>query len=220
MSEAATAHDDARALPALPLKGDGSGAYRVHIIGNSGDVPAPPCSTLAAELAALLGAPAVHLDRLFWDPGWHAAPADEFRARIAAALAAAAASAEGARGWVVDGTYSRTLGAQLAGATDIIWLDPPLALYFARLARRTFARLLGRAPPCAPGCPERAREVFLSRASILWYALTRHARTRRREGARLRAEGVDVGGRVRRIGGWGRELADWKRAVAEMVRRE
>ncbi|KAI5123501.1 hypothetical protein M0805_006661 [Coniferiporia weirii] len=185
------------------LNGDGRGVYRIHIVGNSGE------STLADELAALLGVPAIHLDTLFWEPGWVEAPNDVFRARLSAALAADACL----RGWVVDGNFDSRLNGLLDSATDIIWLDTPFLLYFPRLLVRTLQRLLRRRPQCAPGCDESAREAFFSRNSILLWALSNHAPARRKGCARLRDDPV----RVRRIGGWGGELAAWKADVARLV---
>ncbi|GJE92828.1 AAA domain-containing protein [Phanerochaete sordida] len=190
-----------------PLRGD-AGIYRVWIVGNSGAGK----STLAAELAAVLGVPFVALDTLFWDPGWEKAPRDVFAARVQRALDAAP------RGWVLDGNYHRRItGLVSAQATDIIWLDPPLLLYFPRLCARTLGRLLGVVPPCSPGCPERWTEAFFSRESILWWCLTQHWPARKREQERFRLEGIHVGGKMRRIGGWGRELSEWKLAVEAMI---
>ncbi|KAH9940378.1 uncharacterized protein BXZ73DRAFT_88638 [Epithele typhae] len=183
----------------LPLRGNGSGEFRV--------------STLARELAAVLGLPAIHLDTLFWDPGWQMCPVDEFRARVRAAL-----DRSGPRGWIVDGNYTSRLGNMVGdAATDVIWLDPPLLLYFPRLCWRTLLRLLRIGDPCAPGCDESIREVFFSSESIIWWCLSNHWTVRKREGERYRTDGVHVGGNCRRIAGWGGELAAWKRDVRAMV---
>ncbi|THH08545.1 hypothetical protein EW145_g2648 [Phellinidium pouzarii] len=144
-------------VPRPPLRGDGSGVYR---------------STLTDELSSLLGVPAIHLDRLYWNPGWGETPNEAFQAKVCATIDVAEANV---RGWVVDGNYDSKLSGQLDGATDIIWLDTPFLLYFPRILRRTFLRLLRLEPTCAPGCEERAREVFFSRQSILWWAMSNHA---------------------------------------------
>ncbi|KAI0267005.1 hypothetical protein BC834DRAFT_842726 [Gloeopeniophorella convolvens] len=153
----------------VPLRGDGHGRYRVHIVGNS--------------------------------------------ARLGDTLAACP------RGWVVDGDYAQRVGGVLAQeVTDVLWLDPPLALYFPRLCWRTLLRLAGLRDSCAPGCPERARETFCSWDSILWWCVSQHWERRRVNGARMRVEGVHVGGTMRRIGGWGGDLRAWRRNVEDMVR--
>ena len=142
-------------------------------------------STLALELAAMLGVPCIHLDRLYWQPGWHEPRPEDFRSRVFAALE------QDPRGWVVDGRYYRLLGSKVTEeATDVICelqyagpgpihsqsglhllpgLDPPLILYFPRLVYRTIQRLLRLAPPCSPGCEETASQVFFSRESMIWW---------------------------------------------------
>ncbi|KAI0769421.1 hypothetical protein BD413DRAFT_613956 [Trametes elegans] len=194
--------------PAVPpLRGDGAGHFRVHIVGNSGVGK----STLGRELSEMLGVPYISLDRIFWGPGWAQTPTDAFRVKVRDALDS------DPRGWIVDGMYKSKLGTMVSdGATDVIWLDPPLLLYLPRLCWRTFLRLLRLASPCSPGCEERAREVFFSRDSIIWWCITHHRSVRKREGEAFRVDGVHAGGRVRRIGGWGAELAAWKREVRAM----
>ncbi|KAI0708930.1 AAA domain-containing protein [Cerioporus squamosus] len=194
-----------------PLRGDGKGRYRIHIVGNSGAGK----STLARELSAILNLPCILLDTIYWRPGWQEAPVDEFRTSVRAALD------QDPRGWVVDGNYTSKLGDMVTGqATDVIWLDPPLVLYFPRLCWRTFLRLFWLAPQCSQGCEESLRKVFFSRDSIIWWCLTNHSVARKREGERYRVDGLHVGGKCRRLGGWGGELAAWKQAVREMVERE
>ncbi|KAH9858992.1 hypothetical protein C2E23DRAFT_899291 [Lenzites betulinus] len=170
-------------LPRPPLLGDAEGHFRVRIVGNSGSGK----STLGAELAALLGVPHIALDELFWEPGWRKTPADAFRAKVRAAMAPARCP----RGWVADGDYTRRLGGVVSnelGATDVIWLDPPLLLYFPRLCWRTLVRLLGWGPPCSPGCEEAVSRVFSERDSIIWWRLAR-GRLRAFISARLRRAG-------------------------------
>lgn len=192
-----------------PLRGDGRGSYRVLIVGNSGSGK----TTLGAELAVILGVPAIPLDTFGWSPGWQHTPNDEFREKVVAALSKAD------KGWVVDGNWTARLGTFLQEqATDIIWLDPPLALCFPRLFVRTVLRLLRLAPPCSPGCEENFRNAFFSKKkSVLWYCFSNHWRLREREEKKFFVDGIHVGGKRRRIGGWGSELSAWKQSVREMV---
>ncbi|EPQ56859.1 hypothetical protein GLOTRDRAFT_38533 [Gloeophyllum trabeum ATCC 11539] len=193
-----------------PLNGDGQGRYKVHIVGNSGTEIFQ--STLGAELAQMLRVPYIPLDTLFWEPGWKKTSVSAFRAKVRRALDQAP------NGWVVDGDYSRRVGDLVdEEATDIVWLDPPLLLYFPRLCVRTVFRLLSLRPPCSPGCEERVREAFFSTNSILWWCLSQHWTVRKRERTKLREDAVEIGGKRRRIGGWGRELLLWKRSVEEML---
>ncbi|TDL23985.1 hypothetical protein BD410DRAFT_820528 [Rickenella mellea] len=189
-----------------PLKGDEKHNYRVHIVGNSGE------STLAKELAEMLGVPSIHMDRVFWKPGWQEPTNEEFAAKLRALLD------QYPDGWVIDGNYDRR-GGTLVGerATDVIWLDPPLLLYFPRICYRTFLRLLRIGEPCAPGCNETISEVFFSKESIIWWCLSHHWVSRKKNGKRMEEGGVDVGGNMRRIGGWGHELEEWKKSVQRMI---
>ncbi|KAJ7469582.1 hypothetical protein FB451DRAFT_1255057 [Mycena latifolia] len=197
-----------------PLIGDAQGRYRVHVVGNCGSGK----STVGKALATLLDVPYICLDTLFWKPGWEKETNEQFRLNVEHALA------DAPHGWVVDGNYSRRIGTVVEdSATDVIWLDPPLALYFPRLVLRTFLRMLGRAEPCSPGCPERWRDVFFSQESMILWCLTHHALVRRREGTRMTRIGLRDGQRVegqkmRRMGGWGGELRAWMRDVREMMR--
>ncbi|KAH7909701.1 hypothetical protein BJ138DRAFT_1173578 [Hygrophoropsis aurantiaca] len=178
-----------------PLLGDANGIYRVHIVGNCGTGK----STLGAHLARILGVPFISLDALFLGPNWIACPPSDFCAKVRAAL-----EQEGCeRRWVVDGKYTRFLnGIVTRRRTDVIWLDPPLALYFPRIVWRTLSRLLGLRPSCAPGCEESVAEVIFSTRSILWWCLSRHWSVRKME----------------IIGGWGGELQSWIKDVEEMMK--
>ncbi|KJA20994.1 hypothetical protein HYPSUDRAFT_141494 [Hypholoma sublateritium FD-334 SS-4] len=196
-----------------PLLGDGHGHYRIHMLGNSGSGK----TTTGAALAKILDVPLIAIDALALDPGWVILPRSVFHTRLRAALDAAP------NGWVVDGknTYS---GAEMAfaEATDLIWLDPPLYVYFPRVVLRTFLRLLHLAPPCSPGCYERPSRVF-SRNSILWACLSIHWRVRRLNAAHMVLFGIEngkstAGRRMRRFTGWGSDVKAWLGEVAAMVR--
>ncbi|KIJ94882.1 hypothetical protein K443DRAFT_683397 [Laccaria amethystina LaAM-08-1] len=195
------------------LLGDEQGRYRVHIVGNSGSGK----TTTGIELAKILGVPYISLNRLFWQPGWKETPRDEFEEKIRAALD------QCERGWVVDGEYTRRGGLVAQElATDVIWLDPPLLLYFPRIFIRTVLRLFNIDGPCSPGCDETIQTVFFEKGSILWWCLSHHWANRRKNIARMAeiglVEGTDVERRrMRRIGGWGSELREWISEVERLV---
>ena len=127
-------------------------------------------TTFGRALAAKLGVPHIELDALFWQPGWVESSADELRARVEPALAA--------EGWVVDGNYSGKLGTLVMDEADeIVWLDLPLRTTWWRLLRRTVRRLRTRELICGAN-RESFRQAFLSRDSILLYALRTYRRTR------------------------------------------
>ncbi|PIL31659.1 hypothetical protein GSI_06361 [Ganoderma sinense ZZ0214-1] len=63
----------------------------------------------------MLGVPCIHLDHIYWQPGWREPSPEDFRSRVFAALE------EAPRGWVADGRYSRLLGSKVTDdATDLI----------------------------------------------------------------------------------------------------
>jgi adenylate kinase family enzyme len=124
---------------------------RIAIIGCSGTGK----STLARKVGARLDLPVVHLDALFWEPGWKEAEPEAFRARVAKALA-------GGR-WVSDGNYNtRTFDLRLPQADLIVWLDQPLWLRFVRVAWRAFRHRRGGRLDMGPDCPEKLDRAFLA----------------------------------------------------------
>ncbi|HEY8648945.1 MAG TPA: AAA family ATPase [Candidatus Limnocylindria bacterium] len=132
---------------------------RVSVVGTVGSGK----TTFARALARKLDVPYVELDALHWGPGW--TPADDglMRERVAQAIAGDA--------WVIDGNYWRKIGGLVWTRADtVVWLDPPWLLTFIRVLLRTIRRSLGRAELFG-GNRETLREAFLSRKSILLFAI-------------------------------------------------
>jgi adenylate kinase family enzyme len=128
-------------------------------------------TTLAHELAALLGLPRIELDALFWQPAWVETPEGDFRARVQAAIDAAP------HGWVLDGSYSRISDIYLSRADTLIWLHLPWRTSFWRLLRRTVSRAWTRQTLYYEGGPRESwRLSFFDRKSILWWSI-RHYRS-------------------------------------------
>ncbi len=122
---------------------------RIAVIGCSGGGK----STLARQLGARLALPVVHLDVLFWLPGWKESDNDGFHAKLAGALA-------GGR-WISDGNFSRQGDLHFAGAELIVWVDQPRWLCLRRaLARAIMERGHNRAD-MADGCDEKIDLPFL-----------------------------------------------------------
>jgi adenylate kinase family enzyme len=114
---------------------------RVVILGCSGSGK----TTLAARLGQRLGLPVVHLDPLYWRPGWQVPDTEGFLARVAIALAGDA--------WVSEGNYRETFPLRLPRADAVIALECPRLLRLWRVLRRSiFER--GKRPDLPPGCPE------------------------------------------------------------------
>lgn len=174
---------------------------RVAVVGTSGAGK----TALARRLAAVLDAPHVELDALHWGPAWTPAPTPVFRARVAHAVAAPR--------WVCDGNYRAVRDLVWARATAVVWLDYGLAVVMRRVLGRTLRRGLRREALWA-GNRESLRQAFLSRDSILWWALSTWADRRRRYGALFEA-GQPAGAHRVRL----RRPADAERLVRSLARR-
>jgi adenylate kinase family enzyme len=110
-------------------------------------------STLARELAALTGLPLIHLDVLFWRPGWVETPKDEWH-RIHADLLA------GER-WIIDGNYGGEMEPRIAAADTVLFLDLPRLVCVWGAIRRQWQWRHGGRPDAAPGLRERIDLAFL-----------------------------------------------------------
>jgi adenylate kinase family enzyme len=103
-------------------------------------------SSLAVQLGRRLGLPVVHLDVLFWRPGWKKGETAEFRARVAAVHAGDA--------WISDGNFvNDTFDLRLPRADAVIVLERSRWLCLFRVFwRAVFHR---ERPDLPEGCPER-----------------------------------------------------------------
>jgi adenylate kinase family enzyme len=128
---------------------------RIVILGNAGSGK----STLARAVGERLNLPVVHLDMLFWEPGWSKPTYDDFRARVNEAISEEA--------WICEGNYHRqTFDLRLPCADLIIWLDTPRVSCLRRVVLRS---ALNRPRPDLPaGCSEKLDRDFLSFLGYVW----------------------------------------------------
>jgi adenylate kinase family enzyme len=110
----------------------------------------------------------IELDALHWEPNWTMAELDVFRRRVASHVSV--------DGWVIDGNYSKARDLVWERADTVVWLDYSFALTFARLLRRTLARMM-TGEELWNGNRERLEQI-LSRDSLLWWAVKTHHRYR------------------------------------------
>jgi adenylate kinase family enzyme len=122
---------------------------KVLVIGSGGAGK----TTFSKQLAARTELPVIHLDQLFWHPGWVKTPDEEWD-RLIAELCARDS-------WIMDGNYGRTLARRVEAADTIIFLDLPRWVCTWRIVKRQI-RYAGRIrPDSAPGCPERLTWEFV-----------------------------------------------------------
>jgi adenylate kinase family enzyme len=89
-------------------------------------------SRLARKLGELLGIPVLHLDTLFWKPGWVATPPDEWEALQRRELAGDS--------WVADAQYDDMLPDWLRAADTVVFVDVSTARCLWRVGRRRLNR--------------------------------------------------------------------------------
>ena len=141
---------------------------RIVVIGTTGSGK----STLAERLAAQTGLRVIELDALFWGRDWQPVPLDLFRHRVERETKD--------DGWIVVGNYGQVRDLVWPNADTLIWLDLPLPLVMWRLVRRTVQRAATRTELWGTGNRESFRNAFLSRQSILLYAMKIHRKNRAR----------------------------------------
>jgi adenylate kinase family enzyme len=112
-------------------------------------------SRLAEQLGTLLEIPVLHLDALFWKPGWVATPPDEWEAVQRRELAGDS--------WVVDAQYDDMLPDWLGAAEAVVFVDVSAARCLWRVTRRRLNRQASVGIPAGtePGAFHRALLKFL-----------------------------------------------------------
>lgn len=163
-------------MSGLPRDAGNGGLRRIVILGSAGSGK----STLARLIGVRLGLPVVHLDTLFWEPGWVQPEDEAFRARVAGAIAGDA--------WITEGNYSRqTFDLRLPRADRVIWLEVPRLVCVWRVLLRGLRG--GRRPDLPEGCDETLDRAYLD---FLRYVWNFNRDVRPRIATELQARGPDV----------------------------
>ena len=110
-------------------------------------------STLASHLGKLTGIDVVHLDRIFWKPGWVETPGAEMDKLIMEA-----ASCER---WIIDGNYSRTIDFRFERADAVIYIDLNRYICIYRAFKRRIKNHGKVRYDIGEGCPEKIDLEFL-----------------------------------------------------------
>ncbi len=122
---------------------------RILIIGCGGAGK----STLARQLGQKMNLPVVHLDKLFWKPGWEESSDEEIDEKIFRELEKPQ--------WIMDGNFGRTLPRRLEYCDTVIWLDYPRLTCFLGVLKRVITTYGTVRPDMGEGCPERFDWDFL-----------------------------------------------------------
>ena len=122
---------------------------RIVIIGCGGAGK----STLARQLGEKLDLPVVHLDKLFWRPGWVQVSKEEFDKLHREALAR--------EKWIMDGNFDRTMAERITRSDTVIYLDFSRFACLMGVLKRVFTTYGKVRPDMGEGCPERIDWEFL-----------------------------------------------------------
>ena len=122
---------------------------RIVIIGCGGAGK----STLARQLGEKLNIPVVHLDKLFWNPGWVEKSKEEFDALHEQELAK--------EKWIMDGNFNRTMPQRIARCDTVIYLDFSRIACLLGVLKRVLTTYGKVRPDMGEGCPERIDFEFL-----------------------------------------------------------
>ena len=122
---------------------------RIVIIGCGGAGK----STLARQLGKKLNIPVVHLDKLWWKPGWVESSREEFDAKLAEELVKPQ--------WIMDGNFDRTIPERIARCDTIIFLDINRFTCLMGVLKRVLTTYGKVRPDMGEGCPERIDFEFL-----------------------------------------------------------
>jgi len=110
-------------------------------------------STLARQLGEKTGIPVVHLDKLYWHPGWVESSKEEIDAKIMAEM-------EKPR-WIMDGNYNRTIPMRLQYCDTVIYLDYSRLTCLFGVVKRVIGSYGKVRPDMGEGCPERFDWSFI-----------------------------------------------------------
>lgn len=122
---------------------------RILVIGSGGAGK----STFARRLGEILNIEVIHLDSLYWRPGWVETPRPEWEKTLEHIISRDS--------WIMDGNYSGTLGLRIEACDTVIFLDIERIICLWRVIKRAVKYRNRSRPDVAEGCPERLNLEFM-----------------------------------------------------------
>lgn len=122
---------------------------RVLVIGSGGSGK----STFSTRLGSVLGLPVIHLDALYWSPGWVEPEKSAWAETVRQVIAQDA--------WILDGNYSGTLAQRIEACDTVIFLDVARLICMWRVLKRSIEHRGRTRPDMSAGCPEKLNLKFL-----------------------------------------------------------
>ena len=122
---------------------------RILIIGCGGSGK----STLARQLSEKLNMPVIHLDKIWWRPGWEHISREEFTDIILREMEKPQ--------WIMDGNFNHTLPMRLERCDTVVYLDFNRIACLCGVFKRIVTTHGKVRPDMGEGCPERFDWEFL-----------------------------------------------------------
>jgi adenylate kinase family enzyme len=123
---------------------------RIVVIGSGGAGK----STFSRRLGEATGIEVIHLDSVFWRPGWEPTPKPEWATKVAEMVRRDS--------WIMDGNFGGTRKARIKACDAVIMLDVPRYVCLYRVIKRAIKFRGKSRPDMAAGCNEKIDLEFLS----------------------------------------------------------
>lgn len=123
---------------------------RIIVIGSGGAGK----STFSRRLGEATGIEVVHLDQLYWKPGWTETSKDDWEKVVGEAVKRDF--------WIMDGNFGGTREMRMQACDTVILLDTARIVCIWRILKRWASYRKRSRPDMAEGCPERFDLKFLS----------------------------------------------------------
>jgi adenylate kinase family enzyme len=126
-----------------------NGMKKILVVGSGGAGK----STFSRRLGKILNIEVIHLDTLYWNPGWVETPKPVWRNMVEELI--------NKDSWIIDGNYSGTLDIRVDACDTVIFLDIARLICLSRVIKRVMLYRNGRRPDMAEGCRERLTLEFV-----------------------------------------------------------